>query len=158
MSTELVTAPAPSPDRAAGAAPHALSAEGALMVFGGDPERGLSDDRAAGLRARHGPTELTQVPPAPPWRQFLAQLHEPVVYLLLAAALISALIGEWADALAILAIVLLNALLGFFQEERARRALASLRRLSAPTARAVRDGVLRTLPARELVPGDLIEL
>ncbi|MCI0464389.1 MAG: cation-translocating P-type ATPase [Gemmataceae bacterium] len=88
----------------------------------------------------------------------MRQFQELVIWILLVAAAISGLLGDWTDMIAILAIVLLNALLGFFQEERAERALAALQKLSAPQARVLRHGVLQVVPARELVPGDRIEL
>jgi P-type Ca2+ transporter type 2C len=143
---------------AAGPAPHAADIAALLSVLGTDAERGLSESSAADSRRRHGPNRLAEAPPVPWWRRLLAQFRELVIGILIAAAIISGAMGEWADTLAILAIVALNGLLGFFQEERAGRALAALRRLSAPTARVVRDGVLRSLPARDLVPGDVIEL
>ncbi|MDP6446790.1 MAG: metal-transporting ATPase, partial [Pirellulaceae bacterium] len=81
-----------------------------------------------------------------------------MIWILIAAALISGALGEWADTLAILAIVLLNGCLGFYQEARAERSLAALHSLSAPTVRVLRGGSWRTSPARELTPGDVIEL
>jgi Ca2+-transporting ATPase len=110
------------------------------------------------LRERHGFNELVEAPPVPLWRKFLSQFTDLVIWILIVAALISGLLGEWADTLAILAIVLLNGLLGFFQEERAEQALAALQKLSAPLAKVFRDGVLQSLPARELLPGDILEL
>lgn len=77
---------------------------------------------------------------------------------MIGAAIISGLLEDWLDAVAILAIVLLNGLLGFVQEFRAERSLAALRKMSVATARVIRDGVLRSIPARELVPGDLVLL
>jgi len=88
----------------------------------------------------------------------LAQFEEPVVWLLLAAAVVAAALVEWADFAAILAIVGLNAVLGFVQQRKAESALAALRRLSAPTAKAVRGGSLQVIPAQDLVPGDRVEL
>ena len=81
-----------------------------------------------------------------------------VVWILLAAAVISRAMGAWTDAAAISAIVLLNAVLGFFQEERAERAPAALKSMAAPMAKLLRDGSLATIPMRELVPGDIVEL
>jgi Cation transporter/ATPase, N-terminus len=78
---------------------------------------------------------LAEAPPPPWWRKVLVHLAEPVVLILLAAAVVSAVVGDWTDALAILAIVFLNALLGLYQEQRAEQALTSLRRLSAPPPR-----------------------
>jgi Ca2+-transporting ATPase len=88
----------------------------------------------------------------------ISQFNELVIWILIVAVVISGFMGEWTDAIAILAIVLVNGILGFIQEERAGRALAALRRISSPSARVVRDGVVRTLPAQDLVPGDCIEL
>ena len=138
--------------------PHALPLPAVLERLGTDPVRGLADAAVAGLRDRHGPNHLTEAPPPPWWRKAVGQLAEAVVLILLAAAALSAAVGDWADALAILAIVAMNALLGLYQERQAERALAALRRLSAPNARVVRDGTHRVIPARDLVPGDRVEL
>jgi Ca2+-transporting ATPase len=138
--------------------PHSLPQREVETLLGTDSERGLRRERIEALRARHGLNELAEAAPAPVWLRFLSQFKDLVIWILIVAAIISGLLGEWPDALAILAIVLLNGLLGFLQEERAGQALAGLRRLSAPTARVVRDGELQSLPARELVPGDLIQL
>jgi P-type Ca2+ transporter type 2C len=138
--------------------PHASEAADLAAALGADPARGFTPGEAAGRLARHGPNELTETPPPPLWRKLLAQFNELVVWILLAGATIAALTGEWADAGAILAIVLLNGVLGFVQEERAERALAALRQISAPTARVLRGGALRAVAARELVPGDVVRL
>ena len=108
--------------------------------------------------SEYGPNQLAEAPPVSRWRRFLGQFREPVIGILIVAAVIAGAMGEWVDTLAILAIVLLNGLLGFFQEERAEQALAALRKLSAPLAKVLRGGVLQSVPARELVPGDRIEL
>ncbi len=87
-----------------------------------------------------------------------AQLNSLIIWVLIGAALVSGLLGEWVDACAILAIVLLNGLLGFVQEYRAERSLAALKTLGVTYARVVRDGVRRTLSSTELVPGDIIDV
>ncbi|MDW8267183.1 MAG: HAD-IC family P-type ATPase, partial [Gemmataceae bacterium] len=138
--------------------PHALSSEAVLRALGIDAERGLGERDVLQARATHGYNQLAEVPPVPAWQQFLNQFQELVIWLLLAAALIAAALGEWADTVAILAIVLANALIGFLQQRKAERALTALRKLSAPLAKVIREGRLRTLPARDLVPGDRIEL
>ena len=94
----------------------------------------------------------------PGWKKFLAQFRELVIWILIVAAIISGALGEWVDALAILAIVLLNGVLGFLQEAKAEQALAALRGMSAPMARVRRGGNWQSLPAQDLVPGDLVEL
>ncbi|HND53841.1 MAG TPA: HAD-IC family P-type ATPase, partial [Pirellulaceae bacterium] len=121
-------------------------------------ETGLSAEAIERLRAQHGFNELAEAPGEPAWKRLVAQFAELVIGILVAAAVISGLMGEWLDAVAILAIVVLNGLLGFFQEERAERALAALQKLSSPMAKVLRDGRLENVPARELVPGDIVEL
>ncbi len=140
------------------APPYTLTEEEVVNAFAGDPERGLRSDQVAALLEQHGFNLLAEAPPPPLWRKFLAQFTDLVIWILIVAAVLSGLLGEWPDAVAILAIVLLNGLLGFYQEASAEQALAALQKLSAPFARAIRDGVLQSLPARDLVPGDLLEL
>ena len=110
------------------------------------------------LRARYGWNELAKVATEPVWKKFLAQFSDVLIWILIVAALISAGMGQWTDATAIVAIVLLNAILGFYQEGKAEASLAALQRLAAPKAKVVRDTKLFAVAARELVPGDIIEL
>ncbi|GIW86369.1 MAG: calcium-transporting P-type ATPase, PMR1-type [Isosphaeraceae bacterium] len=140
------------------APPYALPVTQVLAGFAVVPEEGLRSQQVAMLRDGYGVNALAEAPPIPIWRKFVAQFNDLVIWILIVAAIISGLLGEWPDAIAILAIVLLNGLLGFFQEERAEEALAALQKLSAPLAKVMRDGVLHSLPARELVPGDILEL
>jgi Ca2+-transporting ATPase len=123
-----------------------------------DPDRGLSIAEAERRRGEHGDNSLREKPPEAWWWKLLRQFRELVIWILLAAAVIAGAMGDWADTAAIIAIVLVNTIIGFLQEERALRALAALQRMSAPIAKVVRDGELRPLPAREIVPGDRIEL
>ena len=128
-----------------------------------DAQLGLSAAEARARLARHGRNELEAERPVPAWRRFLAQFQDVLVILLLVATAISA--GLWAyerdtplpyEALAILAVVLLNALMGYVQEARAERAVTALRAMSADDATVVRGGERRQVPASELVPGDVI--
>ena len=137
---------------------YALDSADVLQRLESDSTRGLSSQEAATRIARDGYNELAQAPPEPLWRKLVAQFQELVVWILIVAAVISGAMGEWADTIAILAIVLLNAALGFFQEERAERALAALAKLSSPEAKVLRDGALRSLPARDLATGDVLLL
>lgn len=123
-----------------------------------DAKRGLSVSEIARRAEQFGVNQLTELPSEPWWLKFLGQFNDVVVWILLVAALISGVMGEWTDTAAIAAIVLLNAVLGYFQEERAERALAALQGLAAPLAKVIREGTLATIPARELVPGDIVEL
>jgi Ca2+-transporting ATPase len=132
-------------------------------ALGSDAHRGLSDAEARARLERYGRNELTAEPPVPAWRRFLAQFQDVLVVLLLVATAIS--FGMWAyerdttlpyESIAILAVVLLNAAMGYIQESRAEAAVAALRALSADEAAVIRDGERRAVPAAELVPGDLV--
>ena len=137
---------------------HALSVADIASRLATDPGRGLAAAEADRRLATHGPNALREARSEPWWRRFLRQFRELVIGLLLVAAGIAAAMGDLADAAAILAIVLVNAVIGFVQEQRAVQALAALERLAAPGARVVRDGEGRVVPARDVVPGDRIEL
>ena len=120
-----------------------------------DSERGLAGEEVERRHAEFGPNELPEAPPPSMLKLFLSQFTSVIVWVLIGAAVISGLLEDWLDSAAILAIVLLNGVLGFIQEFRAERSLAALRNMSVATARVFREGVLRSIPARELVPGDL---
>jgi Ca2+-transporting ATPase len=122
------------------------------------PEKGLSNQEAASRLKTHGPNQLDEAPPTTLWQMLWAQLNDFVIYLLLIAALISALLGDWVEASAIMAIVVLNAVMGIVQERRAEEALAALKELASPEANVMRDGHRITIPARDLVPGDVVFL
>lgn len=117
---------------------------------------GLSTEEAARRLGEHGPNELRRKAGTPAWRLFAEQFKSPVVGLLLAACAVSAALGEIADAVAIGAIVVLNAVVGFMQEHRAERAILALRAMTAPRARVIRDGAGAVVPAAEVVPGDIL--
>src|SRR5262245_839793 len=138
--------------------PHSLAVEELAAALGSHLDTGLSDEQASQIRAQQGPNELQEAPPVPAWLRFLGQFKDLVIWILIVAAVVAGLTGEVADAVAILAIVLLNGVIGFIQEERAEQALASLRKLSAPLAKVLRGGQLMPVPARDLVPGDRVEL
>ncbi len=121
-------------------------------------ERGLSAAEAQQRLEKFGHNELRERPPIPFWKRLFDQLNSFVVILLIAASLISALLGEGIEAAAIMAIVVLNAILGVVQESRAERALAALKKLAAPDAAVIRDGHRERIPARDLVPGDVVLL
>ena len=127
-----------------------------LLTVG--PTLGLSTDDVLLRRSEAGPNVLSEAAPVPLWKKLVAQFSDLVNWILIFAALIAGLMGEWLDTFAILAIVLLNGIIGFMQEERAERALASLQKLSSPMAKVLRDGKLQLLPANELVAGDSILL
>ncbi len=121
-------------------------------------EDGLTSDEAAQRLHHYGHNRLHEAI-RPGWLAMLwDQLNNFVVILLVVASVISALLGEWVDASAILSIVILNTLLGIIQERRAEEALAALKRLAAPDAQVLRDGHRQTVPSRNLVPGDIVFL
>ena len=128
-----------------------------------DTRTGLGDAEARARLGQFGRNELEAEPPVPAWRRFVAQFQNVLVILLIIAAAISAALWIYErdtdlpfEALAILAVVLLNAVMGYLQESRAEAAVAALRALSAAEAEVMRDGERRTVPAAELVPGDLL--
>jgi P-type Ca2+ transporter type 2C len=148
---------------------HTLSTAEAEAALGTDLQHGLAEAEVRQRQAQFGPNELQEAPRRSFWRMLLDQFNQFLVLILIAAAIISALIGwseynrsgdtiEFIDAAAIMAIVILNAILGVVQEGRAEEALAALKKMSAPNARVLRAGHLITVPSRELVPGDVVLL
>ena len=119
-------------------------------------DAGLSTAEVQTRLTEHGPNELHEKPPTPFWKLVLEQLNSFVVILLIVAAIISALLGDTVEAVVILAIVVLNAVLGVVQESRAEKALAALKKMAAPEAETIRDGHRVRVSSRELVPGDLV--
>jgi Ca2+-transporting ATPase len=138
--------------------PHALPAADVVQRLQSQWHEGLSEIEAEKRLARYGYNELAAPPTVPLWRKFFEQFQELVIWILIAAAIISGAVGEWADTAAILAIVLANGIIGFLQEEKAERSLAALKQLAAPMAKVTRGGQLRQIPARLLTVGDRIEL
>jgi Ca2+-transporting ATPase len=157
-----VTTPArPAPDPHADA--YRQTVDEVAAALGTDVQRGLAEIEAQARLTQYGRNELATAPPVPGWKRFVAQLKDTLVILLLVATAIS--FGLWVyerdagmpyEAIAILAVVLLNATMGYIQESRAEAAVAALRAMSANDAAVLRDGVRRTVPAAELVPGDLV--
>ena len=136
-----------------------------LSAAGIDPGTGLSSTEAAARLASRGPNELRSRPREAAWRRFLKQFADPLVYLLFGAMAIS--LAAWSlegasglpiDVVVILLIVLANATIGFVQENRAADAVAALADMTAARATVLRDGKLVTIPAADLVPGDVLAL
>jgi Ca2+-transporting ATPase len=134
---------------------HTLTVEAAAKRLETDPSTGLTPDEAARRLAAYGPNAIADARRRGPFRILVDQFRDLMVLVLLAAAVVAGLVGEPEDTVAIVAIVLLNAALGFVQENRAERAIAALKALAAPHAHVRRQGVVETIPAFELVPGDL---
>ncbi len=143
---------------------HAMSGEETLSALGSS-ERGLTSEEAAKRLNRYGPNELSEGRKLSPLRIFLDQFKDYMVIILIIAAMISAGIGVWKDSTEefldagiIMVIVLVNAILGFVQNFRAERTMQALRDMAAPKANVVRDGEEKSVPSRELVPGDVMIL
>ncbi len=119
---------------------------------------GLSPEDVAARQSEHGPNAIREAKSKSPLRILAAQFADFMIVVLLVAAVVAGFLGEPQDTIAIAAIVVLNAVIGFVQEYRAERALAMLRRLAAQQARAVRGGQVVVIPARDLVPGDVVML
>ena len=139
------------------------SIDDVLAALRTNREHGLGQDDARGRLERYGRNELATEKPVPAWRRFLAQFQDVLVILLLVATAISA--GLWVyerdaalpyEAIAILAVILLNATMGYIQESRAEAAVAALRAMSAADATVIRAGERRSIPAAEIVPGDIV--
>jgi Ca2+-transporting ATPase len=131
-----------------------------------DAARALETDLASGLaaaevtarRARFGPNVLQEKRGRGPWPIFFDQFKDFIVWVLAGAALVSGFLQEWVDAAAIIAILILNAVLGFIQEYRAEKSLLALKNMAAPFSKVVRGGQKESIPAADLVPGDLVEI
>lgn len=119
---------------------------------------GLSDEEAKRRLQEIGFNELPQKKSTPVWKTFLKQFNSFIIWILFAAAFISGFLAEWIDAIAIGAIIFLNAILGFVQEYHAEKSIAALRKLSTPASKVVRGGGLQIIPSKEIVPGDLLLL
>jgi cation-transporting P-type ATPase F len=135
---------------------HHLPVHETLVLLESDRERGLSAVEAARRLERHGPNVLPRVERRGALLRLLLQFHHPLIYVLLVAAAVTYLVGEPVDASVILGVVLANAAVGFVQEARAERALDALAAMMTVDAHVIRDGSRRRVPAKELVPGDLV--
>ena len=120
--------------------------------------QGLSSEEAHKRLDQYGPNELKEKKKKTPFMMFLDQFKDFMIIVLIAAAIISGFIGELSDTIAIIVIVVLNAVLGFIQEYRAEKAMAALKKMAAPTATVIRNGFPENIPASHIVPGDVVAL
>lgn len=137
---------------------HRLETGELLEWFQVKRSQGLSPEEAAKRRETAGWNELAEAKRVSPVLLFLNQFKDFMMLVLMGATLISGLLGEYLDAITIVAIVILNGVLGFIQEFRAERSLRALKQLSAPNAKVLRGGKENLIPAREVVPGDIVLL
>ncbi len=137
---------------------HALPAEQAARQLTTHLDRGLETGEAQSRLGRHGPNRLPEGKTRGPLARFLAQFNNILVYVLLGAGFTKLMLTLWLDAGIIFAVVILNGLLGFFQEGKAEKALDSIRNMLSAEARTLRGGETRMIPAEDLVPGDIVLL
>jgi len=137
---------------------YSLSAEDAVKALNSDLESGLIETEAIKRLSEFGPNQLQEKKGISPLAIFFRQFEDLIIWILIVAALVSGFLQEWVDALAIIAIVVVNAILGFIQEYRAEKSLSALKKLSSPASKVIRDSQHKIIPSSELVPGDLIEL
>ncbi|OUO32825.1 cation-translocating P-type ATPase [Olsenella sp. An293] len=135
-----------------------------LSELSSDEESGLSSGEASSRLAQYGPNELEKEEKTPLWKRFFEQMADPMVIMLIVAAAISAITGtiqgesEWADVIIIMAVVIINSVLGVVQEAKSEQALEALQQMSAAQSKVIRDGKLTHLPSADLVPGDIVLL
>ncbi len=135
---------------------HAKPLQNVVQDLSANTTRGLTEAEVQKARETYGFNELPPPKETPMWLQFLQEFNDPIMYILIAAGIVNALVAEPKDALVIAFVVILNTVVGFVQERRAESALQSLKKLTAPTARVVRNGQMVEIPARELVCGDVL--
>src|SRR6188474_1431379 len=138
-----------------GKAWHSQSAE-EVLAHVCSAATGLSAQEAAQRLAANGPNELKEGKRISPWQIFLSQFKSFIIWILIAAGVISGVLGEAVDAIAILAIVVLNAVIGFYQEFNAEKSIAALKKMTAPQAKVQRDGQVTSIPASGVVTGDIV--
>lgn len=135
-----------------------------LKELSSNEESGLSAGEASSRLAQYGPNELEKEEKTPLWKRFFEQMADPMVIMLIVAAVISAVTGmiqgesEWADVIIIMAVVIINSVLGVVQEAKSEQALEALQQMSAAQSKVIRDGKMAHLPSAELVPGDVVLL
>ncbi len=137
---------------------HTWDPQQALQQLGTDGQQGLSARAAAQRLEEYGPNTLTEGKHKTLFQVFIAQFQDLMVLLLLVAAGVALAAGEGESTLVIFAVVILNAILGTVQHQKAEQSLESLKAMSAPTAKVIRDGTRMVLPSSQVVPGDLVEL
>ena len=137
---------------------YSQSVEQTAQALGTDQNRGLGGDQAREQQQKHGFNELEQKPGKTTFQLFVDQLKDFMIIVLLAAAVISGALGEVVDACVILLIVVLNAIIGVAQQKKAEQSLNALKKMSAPFAKVLREGEVISIPAREVVVGDVVIL
>jgi Ca2+-transporting ATPase len=132
--------------------------EEVAQQLGTSIENGLTGVEVSERQRRYGPNQLSEKKGTSVIALFLDQFKDFMIWVLIGAALVSGFLKEWVDAIAIIGIVILNAILGFIQEFRAEKSLSALKKLSSPVSKVIRDGRHQIIPSAEIVPGDLVEM
>jgi len=159
MASSTSTQSTPSPSRIAPDRPwHQLAPDSVLSTLETDAVRGLSADSVRDRRSTYGANQISKVQRTSLFKIFLRQFQSPLIYILVAAAVITFLLREWVDAIVISIVVVLNALIGFVQEAKATRAMEALGQSMQTRSTVMRDGKKQQLAATELVPGDIVLL
>ncbi|WP_226577238.1 cation-transporting P-type ATPase [Acuticoccus sediminis] len=134
---------------------HALTVQDALTATGASPD-GLASDEVRRRLATYGPNRLPEPPKRSALLRFVSQFHNVLIYVLLGSAVVTAALAHWIDTGVILAVVIVNALIGYIQEGRAEEAMAAIRGMLAPHSAVLRDGARQSVDADDLVPGDIV--
>ncbi|MFN3881997.1 MAG: cation-transporting P-type ATPase [Nitrincola lacisaponensis] len=137
---------------------HHLEPQDVIGSLDSHQTEGLTSSSAQQRQVHFGPNSITGQQPVPAWKRLLLQFHNPLIYILLCATLVTFFLREYVDAGVILAVVLINAIIGYIQESKAEEAINSLKKMLSSSATVLRDGEKKTLPATELVPGDIVFL
>jgi P-type Ca2+ transporter type 2C len=138
--------------------PHALGKEQFLQSIDTDPAKGLSQEEASRRLKKYGRNEMAEHEQRPLWKILLQQFLTPVMYLLAGAATLSFGFGDIPEGIAIAAVMIINAGIGFWMEFQARRSMQTLRKMDKMQARVIRDGKEKNIDAEEIVPGDAVLL
>ncbi len=137
---------------------HGMDVQKVVDALNTDPEKGLSKEEAKTRAQEHGPNEISGKKPRPEILRFLDNFKQPLIYILLIAAVVSFLIGEKIDAAVILGVALINAIVSFIQESKAERAISALSKSMVSRVRVIRGGTTSEVASRDIVPGDVIIL
>lgn len=137
---------------------HTFDLKDIYEKFDVNPEIGLNDEKIQKNRKEYGENIILSKKPKPDWVLFLEQFNNPIIYILIIAAIINALVSDLKDTIVIAAVIILNTVIGFIQERRASDALKLLSKMAAPVARVIRNGVQASIPTEEVVCGDIIIL
>lgn len=137
---------------------HHLAEEDVFKTLESDPKEGLSEKEVKDRLQQFGENSITAQKPISPIKRFLLQFHNPLIYILLVATAVTFFLEEYIDSAVIFAVVLINSIIGYLQEAKAEDAINSLKKMMSASATVIRDGKKMSVPATELVPGDVVQL